>query len=149
VVILSAVISLVIVLALVMVPLALIARLSVTVLTRLLGGVSQSEVATRAEFARIREQLLATAGDGDEHPEGRELDVAAAHLQSASEPAGDRVGRATLGVAPEPALAESAELQPDIAPNVAEWRRCPTCAADVASTARICLQCGAGLNERS
>jgi hypothetical protein len=62
---LSPVISLLIVLALVTVPLALIARLSLTVLARMLGVTSQSEVATRAEFARIREQLLATAGDGE------------------------------------------------------------------------------------
>ena len=80
--ILSAVISLVIILALVTVPLALIARLSFTVLARLLGVVSQSEVATRAEFARIREQLLATAGEGEGQLEGspRAPDAAAAHV---------------------------------------------------------------------
>jgi hypothetical protein len=63
------VISLLILLALVTVPLALIAKLSFTVLARLLGVVSQSEVATRAEFARIREQLQATAGDGGVSPD--------------------------------------------------------------------------------
>jgi hypothetical protein len=68
VVILSLVISLLIILVLAIVPLALIARLSFTVLARLLGVVSPSEVATRAEFDRIREQLLATAGDVNEPP---------------------------------------------------------------------------------
>jgi hypothetical protein len=68
VVILSAVISLLIILALVAVPLALIAKLSLTVLARLLGVASPSEVATRAEFDRIREQLQATADDGGYEP---------------------------------------------------------------------------------
>ena len=62
-------ISLLIILALVAVPLALIAKLSLTVLARLLGVASPSEVATRAEFDRIREQLLATADDVGPEPQ--------------------------------------------------------------------------------
>jgi hypothetical protein len=62
------VISLLIILALVALPLALIAKLSLTVLARLLGVASPSEVATRAEFDRIREQLQATADDSGPEP---------------------------------------------------------------------------------
>lgn len=108
-------ISLLIVLALVTVPLALIARLSFTVIARLLGVVSQSEVATRAEFARIREQLLATAGDG---------------------------GTPAVTVE-ERAPADAVAAQATSDPAVAAWRKCLACAASVPSTARICLQCGA------
>lgn len=50
--------GLLIVIVLVAVPLVLVARLSIMMLSRLFGMVSRSEVATRAEFARIREQLL-------------------------------------------------------------------------------------------
>jgi hypothetical protein len=64
------VIGLLIVLALVAVPLALLARLSILMLARLLGVVSHSEVATRAEFARIREQLL--LGNGSARPPASE-----------------------------------------------------------------------------
>jgi hypothetical protein len=114
---LSPVISLLIILALVTVPLALIARLSLTVLARMLGVTSQSEVATRAEFARIREQLLATAGDGEVPSRD-----ASRQAPEPGEP----------GQSPEPVMAE--------------WRRCPTCEASVPSTASICLQCGAGMS---
>jgi hypothetical protein len=131
---LSAVISLLIVLALVTVPLALIARLSLTVLARMLGVTSQSEVATRAEFARIREQLLARAGDGEEpaRSASRQPGAAETHVADALE----RSGSATLNNSP------GATLEP----AVAQWHRCPTCEASVPSTARICLQCGAGLS---
>ncbi len=123
---LSPVISLLIVLALVTVPLALIARLSLSVLARMLGVTSQSEVATRAEFARIREQLLARAGDGGMPVQDapRQPGVAAAQV-------GDMLEHSP-GATPEP--------------PVAQWHRCPTCAASVPSTASVCLQCGAGLS---
>jgi hypothetical protein len=52
------VLGLLIVIVLVAVPLVLVARLSIVMLGHLFGAVSRSEVATRAEFARIREQLL-------------------------------------------------------------------------------------------
>ncbi|HEY7962148.1 MAG TPA: hypothetical protein VID29_09520 [Solirubrobacteraceae bacterium] len=51
-------VGLVIVIVLVAVPLLLVTRLSIEMLARLFGVVSHSEVATREEFARIREQLL-------------------------------------------------------------------------------------------
>lgn len=51
-------VGLLIVIVLVTVPLVLVARLSIMMLGRLFGVVSHSEVATRAEFARIREQLI-------------------------------------------------------------------------------------------
>ena len=141
--ILSAVISLVIILALVTVPLALIARLSFTVLARLLGVVSQSEVATRAEFARIREQLLATAGEGEGQLEGspRAPDAAAAHV---GDIISGRLGDVTAG-----RLGGAAAKLAVAAPAAVEWRQCPTCTAIVPSTASICLQCGAGLSAKS
>jgi hypothetical protein len=149
--ILSVVISIVIILALVMVPLALIAKLSLTVLARLLGVVSQSEVATRAEFARIREQLLATAGDGEVSSRGaqRQPGVAAAQPGGASEQLSDEVSQSSRGGARERASRGSTAERLDVAPGLAEWRQCPTCAASVASTARICLQCGADLSAQS
>jgi hypothetical protein len=104
------VISLLIILALVIVPLALIAKLSFTVLARLLGVVSQSEVATRAEFARIREQLQATAED--------------------------------VGVSSDE---ERAQARAPIEPPPPQWRSCPSCSAEVPSTASLCLQCGGRL----
>ncbi len=129
---LSPMISLLIVLALVTVPLALIARLSLTVLARMLGVTSQSEVATRAEFARIREQLLARAGDG-----GVPAQDASRHPGVTVAQVGD-----TLEHSP------GAILEPPVAPEppVAQWHRCPTCAASVPSTATVCLHCGAGLS---
>lgn len=54
-------IGLLIIVALVAVPLALVARQSLLVLARLFGVVSRSEVVTRLEFERIREQMLSSA----------------------------------------------------------------------------------------
>jgi hypothetical protein len=137
------VISLLIVLALVSVPLALIARLSLTVVARLLGVVSPSEVTTRAEFARIREQLLATAGDGEwqSGPPTRPADVTAAHGRSAVAEFVPELLERPSGV-PE-ATGERPVLPPEELPL--EWRSCPACAAEVPSTASLCLQCGTGL----
>lgn len=140
-------ISLVIILALVTVPLVLIARLSFTVLARLLGVVSQSEVATRAEFARIREQLLATAGDCEQVSRGARGVPDAAVLGIGREATERPHGRA-IQKSPEPAMGqEPADLVASsaTAPAEAQWRRCPKCATNVPSTASMCLQCGAGL----
>jgi hypothetical protein len=150
--ILSHVISLVIILALVMVPLALIARLSFTVLARLLGVVSQSEVATRAEFDRIREQLLATAGDdeGSGKLTTRQADVTAPQVDAParSRPTLRRQSRGTLQ-GRTPARSAAVVQPPAPEPAVAEWRECPTCMASVPSTASICLQCGVSLSAQS
>jgi hypothetical protein len=151
-------ISLVIILALVTVPLVLIARLSFTVLARLLGVVSQSEVTTRAEFARIREQLLATAGDDGVSAEGagREPDSGGpTHRGGAIEPQGGAVLEQPRSAAPERRAARSGAQRPVINLSAAEqlaaaeWRRCPTCMASVSSTASMCLQCGSGLSAQS
>jgi hypothetical protein len=136
---LSPVISLLIVLALVTVPLALIARLSLTVLARMLGVTSQSEVATRAEFARIREQLLARAGDGEEPVRNAPHQPGATATQATQ--AADALGHSRTAT-----LEPSGETPETPEPNVARWHRCPTCEASVPSTARICLQCGARLS---
>jgi hypothetical protein len=141
-------ISLLIILALVMVPLALIARLSFTVLARLLGVVSQSEVTTRAEFARIREQLLATAGDAEESSRQGESQLSARVMTQTTDTVeqlpGKKFGtsRDTIGGR---APADPAESQAPSEPSVAQWRQCPTCSASVPSSASVCLQCGAGL----
>jgi hypothetical protein len=130
------VISLLIVLALVSVPLALIARLSLTVLARLLGVVSQSEVTTRAEFARIREQLLATAVD---------------HEQSPAPPSAGTAPGASAVAAIGQQREGSVSVHEPAAENAAfpsgslEWRSCSACGTDVPSTASLCLQCGARL----
>lgn len=141
-------ISLLIILALVTVPLALIARLSFTVIARLLGVVSQSEVATRAEFARIREQLLATAGDGVQPVGDRQRQPAVAPVEAAEEPKRSGGVAVEQPVAVEPHSAGSVAAQLSSEPAVAVWHSCPTCAASVPSTARICLQCGAALSAR-
>lgn len=60
-------VGLLIVIALVAVPLILMARLALMMLGRLFGVVSRSEVATRAEFARIREQLLLSPDSAPAH----------------------------------------------------------------------------------
>jgi hypothetical protein len=147
-------ISLMIILALVTVPLVLIARLSFTVLARLLGVVSQSEVATRAEFARIREQLLATAGDVGEALDGaaRQPDLAVAQVGGTGQLGGAAIDlpRATVReqTPARPEGRQSAAKPSAAEPTVAEWRRCPTCTASVSSTASMCLQCGAGLSSK-
>lgn len=137
-------ISLLIILALVAVPLTLIAKLSLTVLARLLGGVSQSEVATRAEFARIREQLQATAADGQmspteqpiplasvsQSPELPELSLAQSHVAGDAQATAETAGSAGAG---------------DHSP-AAQWSECHSCTARVPGTARVCLQCGSRLN---
>jgi hypothetical protein len=142
------VISLVIILILVSVPLALILRLSFAVLARLLGVTSPAEVATRAEFARIREQLLATAGDDPSSPrptlsvspaQNGSSALAAPHPGRERSPGAESTSGGKAGVPREPQSTFSSE------PPAAHWRGCPSCAAEVPSTASLCLRCGAGL----
>jgi outer membrane biosynthesis protein TonB len=113
--------GLLIVIALVAVPLLLLMRLSILMLARLFGVVSHSEVATRAEFARIREQLLL----------GGSSTSAASNLAAAP----PNLAAVPSGGPPPPAPAHEESAQP-------HWRTCPECGARVPSVAVTCIQCG-------
>jgi hypothetical protein len=144
--------GLLIVIALVAVPLLLLMRLSILMLARLFGVVSHSEVATRAEFARIREQLLL----GGSSASGVSK-LAAAPL--ATIPHAATLPATILAAAPPATLplvaTPSALIPPTALPAAAvpslpareepaqpHWRTCPECGAHVASVAVTCVQCG-------
>jgi hypothetical protein len=118
------VVGLLIVIALVAVPLILMARVALMMLGRLFGVVSRSEVATRAEFARIREQLLLSP---DSAPA-----LASDPPALASDP---------------PALASDppAPASEPPAPPAPRWSACPGCGASVSSAATLCVRCGGAL----